>query len=402
MGTTVTKTGIFDDVSRGASVTEVLLSMAIVAMAAPFVYTQIVRTNNDIVDMRVARDVTSVRDDVMNFVRMNQDKWPDTAQIKLSDEELKSISEFPHAGFIDKYDLHGAMVTDVYLAFDLSLGALRAADIARDIGGDAAVVGADGIAYGDTWAVSAPDFQEGNLIYRISRDFSGTDTQRFLHRGTSGEDDLNTMFRDLNMGGFNIFDIGGISAKSFKLSDASAAFLTSPDVATQSAFFSGGAIIDGGTVSLGAVRVTGDMTGFRNISAARLNGTSYTTSGHIITDRATVVGDINVARDLRLKASSLRTISGFTAISANTVAAPYISAQEIIFYDNFGLTLSGELLMSTTAPLKIGSWTFPSNTPPKFSSLTISRAAVPAAPRRAEFVAITGAGWKSVMPKNEK
>ena len=237
------------------------------------------------------------------------------------------------------------------------------------------------------------------MIYRIAYNYSGEDMHRFLHRGTSGEDDLNTMLRDLDMGGYNVFEVGSITADSAKITDASASFITADDIAAQAAYFSGGAIIDGGTASLGAVRITGDITGFRNINAASLNGASYTTNGRIITDRAKVSGRINVARDLTLKSSTLRTISGFTAIDANSVVAPYISANEIVFYDNFGLTLSGELLMSTTVPLKIGSWSFPSNTPPKFAVFELSRASIPASPNRSEFRAITGAGWKSVMPR---
>lgn len=398
---TVNNHRIFDNESRGASVLEVLLSMAVVAMAAPFVYNQISRTNQNIIDMRVARDITYVRDNVMNFIRMNQDKWPDIVQIKLADDELANISEFPHAGFIDKYALRGATVTDVYLAYDLEMDALRVSDIASHIGSDAAVVGPDGVAYGDAWAVSAPDFNPGNLIYRISYNYSGEDMHRFLHRGTSGEDDLNTMLRDLDMGGYNIFNVGTVTADSASITDVNASFITAEDVSSDATYFSSGAIIDNGTVSLGAMRVTGDITGFRNISATSLNGAAYTTNGRIITDRAKIAGRISVARDLTLKSSSLRTISGFTAINASSVVAPFISANEIVFYDNFGLTLSAELLMSTTAPLKIGSWTFPSNTPPKFSIFELARAKIPAAPNKSEFRAITGADWKSVMPRNE-
>lgn len=398
----VNKYRIFDDRSHGASTLEVLLSMAVVAMAAPFVYSQISRTNQNIIDMRLAHDIISVRGNVMNFVRMNQDKWPDVAQIKLSDEELDGVSEFPHAGFIDKYTMRGATVTDVYLAYDLDMDALRVADIASHVGSDAAIVGPDGVAYGDAWAVAAPDFAPGDLIYRVSYNYSGQDMSRFLHRGTSGEDELNTMLRDLNMGGYNVFDVGTVSADSAKITDASAAFLTTDDVSADSAYFSSGAIIDGGTVSLGTARVTGDITGFRNITAASLNGSAYTTQGRVITDRAKVSGRISVARELALKSSTQRTISGFVAINANSVATPYISAQEIVFYDNFGLTLSGELLMSTTVPLKIGTWSFPSSTPPKFAELTLGRAAIPAMPAKTEFRAITGTGWKSVRPKNEQ
>ena len=106
-------------------------------------------------------------------------------------------------------------------------------------------------------------------------------------------------------------------------------------------------------------------------------------------------------RDLTLKSDTSRTISGFDGITVSSVAAPFISADEIVFYDNFGLTLSGELLMSTTAPLRIGSWTFPSTTPPKFSQLKLQRAEYPAAVRKNEFAPIIRRGWMDGYAKNE-
>ena len=79
------KTNIFNDNSRGASMTEVLLAMAIVAMATPFLYSQISDTNNTLRDISAANEIISLRDTVLNFVRLNQSDWPDTAQIKLAD-----------------------------------------------------------------------------------------------------------------------------------------------------------------------------------------------------------------------------------------------------------------------------------------------------------------------------
>ena len=67
---------------------------------------------------------------------------------------------------------------------------------------------------------------------------------------------------------------------------------------------------------------------------------------YIIT--APVSGSINVSGDFVLKSDSSRTIDDFTGITANSVAVPYVSAEEMIFLENFGLTISGELLMSTT------------------------------------------------------
>jgi len=398
---TVSNSRIFNNNSRGAGMTEVLLAMAIVAMSAPFVYNQIARTNHVVRDVRAAREIVATRAPALNFVRMHADAWPDVAQIRLADDELAAISETSTAGFIDKYQINGATVTDVYLGFNIPDGALHASHIAAQIGVDAAVVGDDGIAYGQTWAVSAPDFMPGDLVFRITRDVAGIDTEKFLHRGTSGDDDLNVMARDLNMGGFNVFDLGRAASTDARVNNASAEFITTDDLTAASVYFSAGANIDGGTVNIGAMRVTGDITGFRNITAGTLNGAGYTTRGRIIADRATISDAVNVSHDLTLKSDSARTISGFDGITVGYVAAPLITADQIIFYENFGLTLSGELLMSTTPPLKIGSWTFPSTTPPKFSSIEITRASIPAAPGRAEFAPILGTGWKDIRTKNE-
>lgn len=395
------KTKIFAGGSSGAGLTEAVLAIAIVGVSAPFVYNQVMETTRSAADVRTAVRIIEMRGPALNFVRMHSDAWPETAQIRLTPEDLKQFAEGATAGFIDKYSVSGASVTDIYLAFDLEQSSVRTASIARQIGIDAAVVGGDGIAYGSSWAVSAPDFMPGDLIYRITRDVSGDDTAKYLHRGTSGEDQLNVMQRDLNMGGYNVYDIGGIVAKSAKINGATAMFVESKDIAADAVYFSSGANIDGGTASLGALRVTGDVTGFRNIVAESLNGAGYTTSGRVITDRATVSKSVNVSRNLTLKADSARTISGFHGISASTVATPFISADEIIFYDNFGLTLSGELLMSTTAPLQIGSWVFPSNTPPTFSKLTLKRAQYPAAVRRSEFSTIMRSGWMDGFKTNE-
>lgn len=378
---------------HGASMLEVLLAMAIVAMATPFLYSQISDTNDTLRDITAANEIIDLRNPVLNFVRLNQNDWPDVAQIKLSDSELDEISVEPTAGFIDKYVVNGATITDVYLAFDLGNTDLRTTRIARHIGVDAAVVGNDGIAYGGTWAVAAPDFKPGNLIYRISRDLDGEDKTKYLHRTESGEEKLNTMMRDLNMNNERVYDAGGIIAKSAKIGGASAQFVDSELLTANTLYFSSGANLDGDSATFGSVRVTGDISGFRNIYADTLNGRGYTTSGRIIADRATVVNSVNVGNNLTLKSDSTRTISGFTGITAHTVETSYISTDQIVFYENFGLTVSGELLYSTTAPIKFGNWTFPSLTPPRFSELVLDRATVPAMVVADEFSVIMSPDW---------
>ena len=400
VGATVTRTKIFSDATRGTSMTEVILAMAIVAIVSPFLYTQITDATDNVRDMALARNIIALRGNVLNYVRANQDKWPDVAQIKLADDELSEISGVATAGFIDKYAVSGATITDVYLAFDTGLKPIRTMRVARHIGMDAAVVSDDGVAYGASWAVSAPDFQPGQLIYRVTRDIAGIDTSKYLHRTSSDDEDLNVMQRDLNMGGNSIFNIATMVAKSARIKNAAAMFANVQDLSATTVFFPDGANMNATSADIGAMRVTGDVTGFRNITANNLNGASYTTHGRIVTDRASVTKSVNVAKDFILKSNSALTVSGFAGVSANTVKTPYVSATEMTFFENFGLTISGELLMSTNAPLKIGAWTFPSTVPPSFNALTFERATIPGAPSRNAFGPLMQSGWKSVPPKD--
>ena len=54
--------------------------------------------------------------------------------------------------------------------------------------------------------------------------------------------------------------------------------------------------------------------------------------------------------------------------------------------------------MSTKSTVKIGSWKFPSLTPPRFTELHLSRATVPSAPSANEFSAIMSDDWQTVQP----
>lgn len=384
--------------NAGAGLLEVLLSMAVMAIAAPFVYSQIAKTNRDIKDLATAKNIMALRSPVMNFVRQNQDLWPDVAQIKMDDEDLANIAPGAIAGFIDKYRVSGATIADVYLVFYGGETDVQTARIARHIGVDAAVVDDTGVAYGNTWAAAAPDFVPGSLVYRVRRDIEGEDRSKYLHRGTSGEDGLNMMMRDLNMGGYNALGVGTVSALSSKIGVAAATFVDADEIMAEGVYFSDGANINGEDVIIGALRVTGDVTGFRNIYATSLNGTGYTTSGRVIVDRASILNSVNVSKNLNLKSATAHTISGFTGIKTNVLIAPFISAEEIVFFDGFGLTVSGELLMSTNAPIRIGGWSFPSATPPRFSELSISHGRMPDAPVRGEFDMIMRDGWREYNP----
>ena len=130
----------------------------------------------------------------------------------------------------------------------------------------------DGVAYSQSWAVSAPDdFYVGDLIFRISYDFEGSDKSRFLHRATMGEDKLNQMQRNLHMNNFNVFNAAKIDAVSAKITDVDAVFLESDVVDANNVYFSSGANLNSDNITFSSMRVTGDTNGFRTIKADKFD-----------------------------------------------------------------------------------------------------------------------------------
>lgn len=381
---------------RGASMTEVILAIAVVVAVSPFMYNQILNMANDAQDITKANQIVKNRDAVINFLRVNNTRWADEDEVRLTDQEIQEIAPLAHSIYVDKYKVNGATITEAYLAFTIPESNFRIANIAKQIGEDAAIVREDGVAYAQGWAVSAPeDFYVGDLIYRIYRDFEGADKSKFLHRGTMGEDNLNQMQRDLHMNNYNVFNVSNIDALSAKIVDVDAVFLDSSVVDSNSIYFSSGANLNSANVAVGSMRVTGDTNGFKIIRADKLNGDKYTTNGNVIADRAIVGNSINVSGNLILKGSSAITISGFGGISMNKLLTPYISATDMTFFENYGITVSGELLLTNDAPLKIGSWSFPSTTPPSFSKFILTRATLPATPDADEFKKLIDKDWQT-------
>ena len=412
---TVFKTKIFNGMSRGASLIEVILTISIIAVAAPFMYRQIQSTHNDIENISVAQRIVDLQNDTLNFIRSHQENWPGEIEIVLTEEDLKEITPYAVAGIVDQQKYMGTIITDVYLAFNITDSAVRANQIARQIGSDAAVVGDDGIAYGNNWAVAAPQFKPGYLIYRISHNFSAQDRTNFLHRGATDAttddkkkktqsqnetedktDKLNAMFRNLNMGGKDILNVGTLDADAVSAKNTNATFVRVNDAYADSIYFSSGANIQGTYATLDTIRALGDISGFSNITADNLNGNSFSNVGTIIADKATVKKSVRIGNLFKIKSSTSRTISSFTAISSNSVYAPYVNAGDMIFYGDFGITVSGELLVSGVAPLKIGNWSFPSNQMPKFTNFKLGHAKISPTPNKDEFNVIMSSDWRTI------
>ena len=119
------------NVQRGETITEVVLAVAVVIALSPFMYNQIIEMSKESQDIAKANKIVSLRDDVINYVRVNQSSWGENAEIKLDDEELKKISADAHSAYIDKYKVNGASITDVYLAFDIDESDYRSANIVK-------------------------------------------------------------------------------------------------------------------------------------------------------------------------------------------------------------------------------------------------------------------------------
>ncbi|MCQ2562576.1 MAG: hypothetical protein MJ158_03115, partial [Alphaproteobacteria bacterium] len=286
---------------NGASVLEVVLAISIVLLSSPFLYSQIKDVSNDVQDIAMANRIVKLRDGVLNYVRVNYSQWDEEIQQQIPVEDLEEIAPMAHTGFIDKYKVKGATITDIYLAFDISNNNYRVTNIVKHIGNDSAIVTDNSIAYSQTWAVSAPEFKTGDLIYKITRDFDGEDKTRYLHRGTFGQDDLNMMKRDLDMNGFNVLNIGKIESESANVSNVNTMYVESDFIDTQNLYFSSGANMNAENVDITTMRITGDVNGFKTITAKYLNDNKFTTVGRVIADRATINNSVNVANDLILK-----------------------------------------------------------------------------------------------------
>ncbi len=386
----------FANPCAGASILEVLLAMAVVAIMAPFMYSRISETSAGFRDISVAHSIVAVKTSALNFVRLNHDKWPMAAQIRLDDNDLGLIAPNAYAGFIDKYPARGASIADVYLAFEVG-DEFRAANIANAIGPSAATVNSEGVAFGGNWAASAPDFKAGDLVVKISRDFGSEDTSNFLHRGTSGEDNFTTMERNLSLGGKELYGIGTHATESGKSFETIANFVTSKRVAAVSGFFSAGANLDATDAKFGAVRVTGDITGFRNIAAMRFGETTgFATRGTVIADRAVITETVRVGSGMTLVSSGSTTVSGFAGMSVHSLYVPYVYSDEMTFANGYGLTVSSELLSSSNpGPIKLGAWSFPVTSAPRVSELELVKTIIPREPSVSEFDKIIVSGWRS-------
>ncbi len=405
----------FRNSESGNTLLESLLAIAVVAIISPFIYMQVRDTSREISDLVTAKKILEYKSPIMNFARMNYDKWGDNTQIILSPEDIKTIAPdtntiTPYAGFVDKYKVTNTQHLDIYLAFRIE-NSLRSAKLAKNIGSDAGSVTQDGIAYNTfgTWGVVAKEFKTGDLVYKITADFIENDSNKFLHKTGNEKNELNKMHRDLYFSGNSIFDIAKISAKTVQAFNLSAGFVTSKIITADTAYFPNGANIQADKSKFNTIKTIGDITGFRNINTSSVSGVTmlgnWSSGAQIIADRADISGKINVSGDMSVKSASSVTLSDFINISTHSIYTSYANIDSIYFTSGYGLTISSELLSSTKDyPLKIGSWTFPSTSSPTFNAIALTRFGnsilnetlqIPSN----QFSKITKSGWKGATTK---
>jgi len=390
---------------RGSNLLETLLAIGLVAAMAPFAYNRVSEISREVTDVAEARHIWNWKASMSGFIRSNQMDWDENTFVELDEKELQEIGSgkpglMPLAAFIEKFRHAGGVTVEAYLLFPAAAEGLRMHRIARHLGGDAAVANSENTAFSAEggWSIETEILQENDIVYRVSVDLPRDDSFNFLHRVDTGDDRMNTMERNLLMGHNNLLNAGTVNAGLLDSKMVASWFVASEAFSADEAVFPDGANLDGSNITFSGMRVMGDVIGFRNIVADAFGGggiTNWSTQGHIVAERASVVESVNVARNMVVRSPSARTVSDFLGVSAHSLAVPFVSADELRFAGGFGLTISNELSSSfSDVPLRLGGWMFPQTIAPSFSSLALDNASNIAGKGPQGFEKVTERGWR--------
>lgn len=401
---------------KGAGLMETLLAIAVIGAIMPFAYNSAMDMSRKVSDAAESKRVIAWQDPMMAYVRKSQEDWPSNAQVEFDKKEIDAIGNVdnrllePYVGFIEKREVAGGYSINAYLAFrPVDISKSRVSDIVQNIGMDAAMVQPGGEAVSPSgWSISSELFTDGDLVFRISDILGEDDTYKYLHRTYLDDEELNTMRRDLDMSKHNIFDVRKITAQTINSTNTNTWFVDAQQIKTNEVFFPEGMLIDGSKAEFESINVNGDVNGFRRIVADKLKnittmpGATWATKGDIIADSVNISGPVHVQHDMVVRSESSRTITGFAGVRAQSVATPFLLAENLIFQNGFGITISSDLLYSSAGePIKIGDWSFPSTNGPDFSELFLKKASdkelgkVLAVPSNQSFLPIMTSGWKN-------
>jgi len=258
----------------GASLLEVILSIALVLVLVPFMYYQIADMNDSVRDIATARRIVKTQNDAVNFMRVKYVVLDDGVT-QLEKTELDEFAPNADYGFIEKTTENDMVSIVIYLGFKpTSLGNVseyRVANIAKYIGTDAALVHDDNTAYSQFWAVSNSKFKPGNLIYRVTHDFGIGNTSRYLHRSIAGENEngFNIMERDLNMNNKDVRNVNALDANELNFITMTVSGTLNASAVTSDVmrFNRGAAISVPSTTEFnGTLSVNGDLSSSNNLN----------------------------------------------------------------------------------------------------------------------------------------
>ncbi|MDR0319566.1 MAG: hypothetical protein LBH81_02390 [Rickettsiales bacterium] len=390
---------------RGASLLDVILTIGIIGISAPFLYGKIEGGAREIREIAYANHLTRLGNAARNFTALNEPLWPDNYQMEIPAEEFfETLAPFgatqsrnlppPRAVVFKSTSNAGVKTATAYLIADMeSSTALSAHRFARLLGPEGGVSEEGGFAYSANgqWSARIPGLEPGRIVLRISEHNLDGDRARFLHRVRVAEQpELNSMETDLGMsdGGrhSSIINAKNLSGVGLEADDASAGHISAELLSANSANFQKGLRLKPDRVFINSLRVGGDLVGARKITASSLFGgtpggglgalseSSHGAQGKIIADRTTVSMELSVGNNLVVKPGFARSVSAFAEISAYSLSAPQITAGHLSVGGAAGITVSSDKMAdSLNPPLKLGGWSFPNsaNAAPEFRVLKI-------------------------------
>lgn len=202
---------------RGSSLLEVILSITLVLLLVPFLYVQIADMNDSVKNMAVANKIVKMRNDIKNYILVNNGYFDDNENHELDNDILQKIAPGANRGFVRKKQ-DDVVGIEAFIEFNIDNSKYKAADIARYIGDDAAVVQSDNTAYSEYWAVALGGddvFRPGNLIYYVNYSFNSGDESNYLHKSADGG--FNVMKRDLNMNNHELKHVNEVDVQNLEV-----------------------------------------------------------------------------------------------------------------------------------------------------------------------------------------
>ncbi|MDR0448912.1 MAG: hypothetical protein LBG89_00415 [Rickettsiales bacterium] len=390
---------------RGASLLDVILTIGIIGVSAPFLYGKITDGAAEIRRVGYANHLTRLGGSVANYIALNESLWPDEYQVQIpADKFFEVMAPFgaaesrnlppPSVMVFKSTSAAGIRTTNAYMITDMEGSTILSLHrFARLLGPEGGISEDGGFAYSGTgqWSARIPDLPPNKIVLRITEHASDTERARFMHRARALDaPELNTMEVDLGLSDAgrrsSVINVKKIEGVGLEAEDAIASNLTAASFAAETALFQQGLRMAPAESSVNVLRVGGDILGARRIAARAIFGgvsggsmsaaseAVQSNQGRIVADRTIITESVEVGNNLSIKPGIARSVSAFAEITAYSLSAPQMTAGHISAAGGSGITISSDKMGdASNPPLKLGSWTFPnsSGSAPEFRNLRI-------------------------------